>query len=124
MVMREGEKGCAPTRTSVKGTTVLNPIKKKPTHLIGFLKSRRGIGSRKLPNQNPESRFWKNIKTFSKGIRHEQMHNRYVEQMHKCPRRRILIPLLVNKDPNKDHEQFHQKANQFPLDTILKNEEQ
>lgn len=32
--------------------------------------------------------------------------------------------LLVNKDPNKDHEQFHQKANQFPLDTILKNEEQ
>ena len=31
---------------------------------------------------------------------------------------------LVNKDPNKDHEQFHQKANQFPLDTILKNEEQ
>lgn len=32
--------------------------------------------------------------------------------------------LLVNKDPNKDHEQVHQKANQFPLDTILKNEEQ
>ena len=29
-------KGCAPTRTSVKGTTVPNPIKKKPTHLIGF----------------------------------------------------------------------------------------
>lgn len=100
-----------------------------------FLKSRRGIGSRKLPNQNPESRFWKNIKTFSKGIRYEQMHNCYVEQMHKCPRRRykqincltdsqILISLLVNKGPNKDHEQVHQKANQFPLDTILKNEEQ
>ena len=63
------------------------------------------------------------------------MHNCYVEQMHKYPRRmykqincltasQILIPLLVNKDPNKDHEQFHQKANQFPLDTILKNEEQ
>ena len=36
----------------------------------------------------------------------------------------ILIPLLVNKDPNKDREQFHQKANQSPADTILKNEEQ
>lgn len=36
----------------------------------------------------------------------------------------ISIPLLVNKDPNKDHEQFHQKANQSPVDTILKNEEQ
>lgn len=35
-----------------------------------------------------------------------------------------LIPLLVNKDPNKDHEQFYQKANQSPVDTILKNEEQ
>lgn len=35
-----------------------------------------------------------------------------------------LYPLLVNKDPNKDHEQFHQKANQSPVDTILKNEEQ
>ena len=32
--------------------------------------------------------------------------------------------LLVNKDPNKDHEQVYQKVNQFPLDTILKNEEQ
>lgn len=32
--------------------------------------------------------------------------------------------LLVNKDPNKGHEQFHQKANQFPVYTILKNEEQ
>ena len=31
--------------------------------------------------------------------------------------------LLVNKDPNKDHEQFHQKANQSHVDTILKNEE-
>ena len=35
-----------------------------------------------------------------------------------------IIPLLVNKDPNKDHEQFNQKANQSPVDTILKNEEQ
>ena len=32
---RRGER-CAPTRTSVKGTVVPNPIKKKPTHLIGF----------------------------------------------------------------------------------------
>ena len=29
-------KGCAPTGTSAKGTAVPNPIKKKPTYLIGF----------------------------------------------------------------------------------------
>lgn len=48
--------------------------------------------------------------------------------LNRCTNIRAGVPYLysplINKDLNKDHEQVHQKTNQFPVDTILKNEEQ